>query len=103
MKTGCTGLVLARRLVLATNSGWDGILGRGIACSARMIVNFGGEFVLREGGPLRLLKSLSRALLSSCAESFNCRWNNAAIPRRRGLFVNCGSEIYVWFRAVGFV
>ena len=56
MKTGCTGLVLARRLVLATNSGWDGILVNRIACFARMVVNFGGEFVLREGGPLRLLK-----------------------------------------------
>ena len=56
MKTGCTGLVLARQLVLATKSGWDGILVKRIACYARMVVNFGGEFVLREGGSLRLLK-----------------------------------------------
>ena len=55
MKTGCTGLVLVRRLVLATNSSWDGILVKRIPCCARMVVNFGGEFVLREGGPLRLL------------------------------------------------
>ena len=52
MKTGCTGLVLARRLVLTTNSGWDGILVKRIACCARMVVNLGGDCVLREGGPL---------------------------------------------------
>ena len=56
MKTGCTGLLLARQLVLATKSGWDGILVKRIACCARKVVNFGGEFVLREGGPLRLLE-----------------------------------------------
>ena len=56
MKTGCTGLVLARQLVLATKSGWDGILVKKIAYCARMVVNFGGEFVLREGSTLRLLK-----------------------------------------------
>ena len=56
MKSGYTGLVLARQLVLATKSGWDGILVKRIACWARMVVKFGGEFVLREGGPLRLRK-----------------------------------------------
>ena len=56
MKTGCTGLVLARRMVVVTNSGWHGILVKRIACCVRMVVNFGREFVLREGGPLRLLK-----------------------------------------------
>ena len=25
------------------------------------------------------------------------------MPRRTGLYVDCGSEIYVWFRGVGFV
>ena len=56
MKTGCTGLVWARQLVLATKTGWDGILVKRIPCCARMVVNVGGEFVLREGVPLRLLK-----------------------------------------------
>ena len=37
-------------------SGWDGILVKRIACCARMVVNFAGEFLLTEGGPLRLLK-----------------------------------------------
>ena len=34
--------------------GW--YLSERIACYARRVINFGGEFVLREGDPLRLLK-----------------------------------------------
>ena len=45
-----------RQRVLATKSGCDGIQVKRIACCARMVVNFDGEFVLREGGALRLLK-----------------------------------------------
>ena len=90
MMTGYTGQVLARQLMLVISSGWDGILVTRIACYARRLVNSGGEFVLREGGPLRLMKSLSNVLLSACPESFNCRWNNCSMPRRTSLFVDCG-------------
>ena len=56
IKIGYTGLVLAEQLVLAIRSGWYGICVIRIACYARRVVNSGGEFVLREGGPLRLMK-----------------------------------------------
>ena len=56
MKTAYTGQVLARQLVLAISSGCDGMLVTRIACYASRVVNSGVEFVLREGGPLRLMK-----------------------------------------------
>ena len=56
MKTGCTGLVLARQRVLATKNGWDGIFMIRIACYAKRIVNSGSECMLREGGQLPLMK-----------------------------------------------
>ena len=97
MKSSCTGQVAARELVLASKSGCNGIWFITIACYARIVINSGSEFELREGGPLRFMKWLSYALLSSCAESFNCRWNNSSIPRRTYLFVACGfCDLYVF-------
>ena len=56
MKSGHTGQVLARQHVLAIRSGWDGLWVIRIACHATSVVNSGAEFVLREGGALRLIK-----------------------------------------------
>lgn len=51
-----TSLVLSRQVVLATRTGWDSIWGIRIAYYARRVVNSGEEFVLRAGGPLRLMQ-----------------------------------------------
>ena len=56
MNTPSTGLVLGRQQVLAISSGLYDIWLIGIACDARRVVNFGGKFVLREGGAFRLMK-----------------------------------------------
>ena len=98
MKIVYTGLVLTRQLALATRSGWHGICVIRIACYTRRVVNSAGEFVWRAGGPFRLMKWLSGALLSSCPESFNCRWNYSSIPIRTGLFVDSGSWDLYGFR-----
>ena len=56
MKTGYTCLVLARQLVHATRNCRHCILVMKIDCYPRMVVNSGGEFLLREGGPLQVMK-----------------------------------------------
>ena len=89
MKTGRTGQVVVRQLVLATKSGSHGIRVIKIACDARRVVNSDGQFVLREGRPLWLMKWLSRPPLNSCTASCNCRWNNSSMLRHTGVFVDC--------------
>ena len=56
MKIGYPGLIFARQWVLGIKNGWDGICIIRIAYFASRVMNSGGEFVLREGGPLRLMK-----------------------------------------------
>ena len=56
MRSGDAGLVSAKQLVRTTRNVWIGVLVKRIACYARMVLNFGEVFVLRQGGPLRLLK-----------------------------------------------
>ena len=90
MKTGYTGPVRARQRMLTIWSGWDGICVIRIAWYAQRVVNSGGEFGLREGAALQLMKWLSRAVLRSCVESFNSRWNNSCISGSTGQLVDCG-------------
>ena len=95
MKTVYAGQVLASQLLPAIKSGWHSMRVIRITYYARKVVNSGGEFLLRECEPQRLIKLLSVAVLSSCTEFFNCKWNNLAICRYTGLFGDCGFSKFV--------
>ena len=56
MNIGYTGVVLAGQQVLAIRSSWYGVSVIWNACYARTMVNSGGEIMLREIRPLRLIK-----------------------------------------------
>lgn len=73
--------------MLATSTSCDNIPVKRIACYTSRVINSGVQSVLTAGGPLRLPKRVSTALLRSGGETVNYRWHNSAIPTHMSLLV----------------